>query len=123
MHGEEQHEKTLIDLMMTGCIGAALAMIFQGVRASREHLGEPFNGWRFTVGLTSAGALGAMTAWGLDELGVSDQLSAMIIAMLGYVGGPLLDIMYIEVQETLQAAFDGLQKWLNEGKWDRHDHE
>lgn len=67
--------------------------------------------------------MGAMTAWGLDELGVSDQLSAMIIAMLGYVGGPLLDIMYIEVQETLQAAFDGLQKWLNEGKWDRHDHE
>lgn len=121
MPGEEQHERTLIDIAMTGGVGAMLAMIFQGVRAGREHLGEPFDGWRFTVGLTSAGALGAMTAWGLDELGVSDQLSAMIIAMCGYVGGPLLDIAYTEIQETVKAAFDGVQKWLSEGKWDRHD--
>ena len=120
MHGEEQHEKTLVDLMMTGCIGATLAMIFQGVRASREHLGEPFDGWRFTVGLVSAGAIGAIVAWGLNELGVSRQLSAIIIAMCGYVGGPLLDIAYTEIQETVKAAFDSLQKWLLEGKWDRH---
>ena len=98
-----------------------LAMIFQGVRAGREHLGEPFDGWRFTVGLISAGAIGAIVAWGLNELGVSRQLSAIIIAMCGYVGGPLLDIAYTEIQETVKAAFDGVQKWLSEGKWDRHD--
>lgn len=100
-----------------------LAMIFQGVRAGREHLGEPFDGWRFTVGLISAGALGAIVAWGLNELGVSRQLSAIIIAMCGYVGGPLLDIAYTEIQETVKAAFDGVQKWLSEGKWDRHGHD
>lgn len=123
MPGEEQHERTLIDITMTGGVGAMLAMIFQGVRASREHLGEPFDGWRFTVGLVSAGAIGAIVAWGLNELGVSRQLSAIIIAMCGYVGGPLLDIAYTEIQETVKAAFDGLQKWLSEGKWDRHDRE
>lgn len=123
MPGEEQHERTLIDIAMTGGVGAMLAMIFQGVRAGREHLGEPFDGWRFTVGLISAGALGAIVAWGLNELGVSRQLSAIIIAMCGYVGGPLLDIAYTEIQETVKAAFDGLQKWLSEGKWDRHDRE
>lgn len=121
MPGEEQHERTLIDIAMTGGVGAMLAMIFQGVRAGREHLGEPFDGWRFTVGLISAGALGAIVAWGLNELGVSRQLSAIIIAMCGYVGGPLLDIAYTEIQETVKAAFDGVQKWLSEGKWDRHD--
>lgn len=123
MPGEEQHERTLIDIAMTGGVGAMLAMIFQGVRAGREHLGEPFDGWRFTVGLISAGAIGAIVAWGLNELGVSRQLSAIIIAMCGYVGGPLLDIAYTEIQETVKAAFDGLQKWLSEGKWDRHDRE
>ena len=123
MPGEEQHERTLIDIAMTGGVGAMLAMIFQGVRASREHLGEPFDGWRFTVGLVSAGAIGAIVAWGLNELGVSRQLSAIIIAMCGYVGGPLLDIAYAEIQETVKAAFDSLQKWLLEGKWDRHDRE
>lgn len=123
MPGEEQHERTLIDIAMTGGVGAMLAMIFQGVRAGREHLGEPFDGWRFTVGLVSAGAIGAIVAWGLNELGVSHQLSAIIIAMCGYVGGPLLDIAYTEIQETVKAAFDGLQKWLSEGKWDRHDRE
>lgn len=121
MPGEEQHERTLIDIAMTGGVGAMLAMIFQGVRAGREHLGEPFDGWRFTVGLISAGAIGAIVAWGLNELGVSRQLSAIIIAMCGYVGGPLLDIAYTEIQETVKAAFDGVQKWLSEGKWDRHD--
>ena len=121
MPGEEQHERTLIDIAMTGGVGAMLAMIFQGVRAGREHLGEPFDGWRFTVGLISAGAIGAIVAWGLTELGVSRQLSAIIIAMCGYVGGPLLDIAYTEIQETVKAAFDGVQKWLSEGKWDRHD--
>ena len=123
MPGEEQHERTLIDIAMTGGVGAMLAMIFQGVRAGREHLGEPFDGWRFTVGLISAGAIGAIVAWGLNELGVSRQLSAIIIAMCGYVGGPLLDIAYTEIQETVKAAFDGVQKWLSEGKWDRHDRE
>ena len=121
MPGEEQHDRTLIDIAMTGGVGAMLAMIFQGVRAGREHLGEPFDGWRFTVGLISAGAIGAIVAWGLNELGVSRQLSAIIIAMCGYVGGPLLDIAYTEIQETVKAAFDGVQKWLSEGKWDRHD--
>ena len=121
MPGEEQHERTLIDIAMTGGVGAMLAMIFQGVRAGREHLGEPFDGWRFTVGLISAGAIGAIVAWGLNELGVSRQLSAIMIAMCGYVGGPLLDIAYTEIQETVKAAFDGVQKWLSEGKWDRHD--
>lgn len=123
MPGEEQHEQTLIDIVMTGGVGAVLAMIFQSVRASREHLGEPFNGWRFCTGLISAGAIGAIVAWGLNELGVSRQLSAIIIAMCGYVGGPLLDIAYIEIQETIKAAFDGLQRWLEQGRWDRHGRE
>ena len=119
MPGEELNEKTVIDLMVTGGTGAALAICFQIIRASREHMGEPFNARRFIVGLFSAGGVGALIAWTLDALNVNRELSAVIIAMGGYVGGPLLDICYQEIQETLQAAFDGVQKWLNEGKWDK----
>lgn len=123
MPGEEQHEKTIADLLITGSLGALLAMVFQVVRASREHLGEPFNVWRFWDGLISAGAIGTVVAWLLDDLGVSRQLSAVIISMCGYVGGPLLDIAYIEIKETIKAAFDGLQKWLLESRWDKRNHD
>ena len=68
MPGEEQHEKTIADLLITGSLGALLAMVFQVVRASREHLGEPFNVWRFWAGLISAGAIGTVVAWLLDDL-------------------------------------------------------
>ena len=43
--------------------------------------------------------------------------------MCGYVGGPLLDIAYIEIKETIKAAFDGLQKWLLESRWDKRNHD
>lgn len=120
MAAEDQSEK-LIDLVITGGMGAVLAAAFQAIRASREHMGETFNGQRFVVGMLSAGGVGAIVAWGLDSLGVSKQLSAVIISMCGYVGGPLLDIAYTEIQETVKAAFDGLQEWLLKGKWDRHE--
>lgn len=116
---EEQPQKTVYDLMLTGGIGAVLAMAFQAIRSSREHMGEDFNLRMFLVGLISAGGVGTIVAWTLDAMGISRELSAVVIAMSGYVGGPLLDICYREIQETLQAAFDGLQKYLSEGKWDK----
>ena len=109
--------KPLMDILITGCVGALLAMSFQAIRISREHMGDPFSGKKFLAGLISAGGVGAMTAWALDAVNVGREVSAVIIAMSGYVGGPLLDICYREIQETLQAAFDGLQKWLNESRW------
>ncbi len=119
MPGEELNDKTIVDLMVTGGAGAALAICFQIIRASREHFGEPFNGRRFVVGCISAGGVGALIAWVLEAWHVNRELSAVVIAMGGYVGGPLLDICYQEIQETLQAAFDGVQKWLNESRWDK----
>lgn len=114
-----EKEKTIYDIFITGIMGAGLAAAFQAIRASREHLGEPFNTKRFVAGLLSAGGVGAIVAWVLDSLDVDRQLSAVLIAMFGYVGGPLLDIAYVEIQETLKAGFDGLQKWLSEGRWDK----
>ena len=114
----DNEQKTICDLMVTGCAGALLAMSFQAIRISREHMGDPFSGKKFLAGLISAGGVGAMTAWALDSANVGREVSAVIIAMSGYVGGPLLDICYREIQEALQAAFDGLQKWLNESRWD-----
>lgn len=116
MPGENQ-EKTLVDLAITGGIGAVLAALFQAVRAARKHGDEAFNLRRFCVGLASAGAVGAIAAWTLDYFGIGGELSAVIVAMCGYTGGRLLDIVETEVPETIQAGFDGLQKKLQEGKW------
>jgi small basic protein len=120
MPGENQ-EKTLVDLAITGGIGAVLAALFQAVRAARKHGDEEFNLKRFVVGLASAGAVGTIVAWTLDYFGIGGELSAVIVAMCGYTGGRLLDIVETEVPETIQAGFDGLQKKLQEGKWKQND--
>ena len=114
---EEGGSKTFIDLIITGGVGAALAALFQAVRAARKHGNEPFVLRRFIAGLASAAAVGAIAAWTLDALNVHKELSAVIIAMCGYTGGRLLDILESEIPQTMQAAFDGLQKRLQEGKW------
>lgn len=116
---EGNDQRTFANIVVTGGFGAILAMAFQAIRISREHLGEPFNPRAFFVGLVSAGGIGAMTAWALESFHFGKEASAVIIAMSGYVGGPLLDICYKEIQETLQAAFDGLQKWLMESRWSK----
>ena len=121
MPGEETESKTLLDLVVTGGIGAALAAIFQAVRAARKHGGEEFCLRRFAAGLASAAAVGAIVAWSLDALNINKELSAVIIAMCGYTGGRLLDIVESEIPETIQSAFDGLQKRLQEGKWRKDD--
>ena len=48
---------------------------------------------------------------------VSRELSAVIIAMCGYCGGRLLDIVEAELPETIRAFFDALQKKIIDGKW------
>lgn len=121
MPGEQNETKTLIDLAITGGIGAALAALFQAVRAARKHGGEEFCMRRFIAGLASAAAVGALMAWTLDYFSVGKELSAVIIAMTGYTGGRVLDIIETEIPETIQSAFDGLQQKLKEGKWPKHD--
>lgn len=121
MPGEEHESKTLIDLAITGGLGAALAAVFQAVRAVRRHKEDEFNTRRFIAGLASAAAVGAIAAWVLDAFGVTRELRAVIIAMCGYTGGRLLDIVETEIPETIQAGFDGLQKRLQEGKWKQND--
>lgn len=116
---EEDKSKDILEIVATGGLGALLAMCFQAVRASRERGVAEFNRNRYTVGLISAGAVGAMVSWGLASIGVNRQLSAVIIAMCGYVGGPLLDICYVEIQETIRAGFNGLQDWLKKSRWDK----
>lgn len=116
MAGENQ-EKTLVEIAVTGGIGALIAVIFQVIRAARTHVDEQFNGKRFIVGVLSAGGVGTLVAWGLDFFGVGKELSAVIIAMCGYTGGRLLDIVEAEIPETLKAGFDGIQKRLQEGRW------
>ena len=102
---------------MTGKELAGCAVIFAAIRAARNHMDETFSVKRLVVGLSSAGGVGALVAWGLDYFGVGKELSAVIIAMCGYTGGRLLDIVEAEIPETLKAGFDGIQKRLSEGKW------
>ena len=117
----EGHDKTLLDLAVTGGIGALGAVFFAAIRAGRAHVDDTFNVKRFAVGLFSAGGVGALVAWGLDALSVSRELSTIIIAMCGYCGGRLLDVVEAELPETIRAAFDGLQKRLSEGRWGKND--
>lgn len=119
--GGDRGGKTLLDLVITGGLGAGLAALFQAIRAARKHGDEEFNVRRFLVGVLSAGGVGALVAWTLENFGVSRELSAVIIAMCGYTGGRLLDLVEAEIPETIQAAFDGLQKRLQEGKWHKDD--
>ena len=121
MPGEQNETKTLIDLAITGGIGAALAALFQAVRAARKHGGEEFCMRRFVAGLASAAAVGALMAWTLDYFHVGRELSAVIIAMCGYTGGRVLDVIETEIPETIQSVFDGLQTKLKEGKWPKND--
>ena len=114
-------EQSIVDIAAAGASGALLAAVFQAIRASREHAGETFNAQRFAVGIVSAGGVGAVTAWILRGFNVNHHLEAAVISMRGYVGGPLLDMLYREAQETVQAGFDGLQKWLSEGRWKSND--
>lgn len=120
MPGDAQ-DKTLIDIAVTGGLGALLAVFFAAIRAARAHIDEGFNFKRFAVGLASAGGVGAIVAWGLDALEVSRELSAVIIAMCGYCGGRLLDIVEAELPETIRAVFDALQKKIIDGKWLNND--
>lgn len=113
----EQSDKSLLDLAITGGIGALVAVFFAAIRAARAHVDDTFSLKRFAVGLFSAGGVGAIVAWGLDALSVSRELSTIIIAMCGYTGGRLLDVVEAEIPETLKAGFDGIQKRLSEGRW------
>ena len=121
MPGEEQHEKELYDLLVTGGWGAVIAIIFQA--AGLSYRKERFSWASCLMSLVNAGCVGALTAWIVNEFGVPYRLRAVIIAICGRVGAPLLDIVYIEVQETVKAAFDGLQKWLLESRWDKRNHD
>lgn len=116
----ENQEKSLLDLLLIGGLGAVIAALFQAVRAMRHHVDE-WNWPRFIVGLSSAALVGAITAWVLDALSVPREWMAVAIASTGYVGGRLLDILESELPETVQAAFDGLQKRLQDGKWKMDD--
>lgn len=115
-----EKEPTLFEVIYVGAMSAGLAALFQAIRASREHMNDPFSLRRFLRGVLSACAVGMLAGWLLTGLRVGRMFAAAIIGMSGYVGGPLLDLLYTEVKETLQAAFDGLQKWLSEGRWGRH---
>lgn len=117
----EQSDKTLIDIAITGGMGALVASIFAAIRAAKEHADDDFSMKRFAVGLFSAGGVGALVAWGLDYFSVGKELSAVIIAMCGYTGGRLLDVIEAELPETVKAFFDGIQKKLSEGRKPKFD--
>ena len=61
----EQSDKSLLDIAITGGLGAFVAVIFAAIRAARTHMDETFNVKRFAVGLSSAGGVGALVAWAL----------------------------------------------------------
>lgn len=121
MTGENATEKSLMDIAITGGVGALVAVIFAAIRAAKDHADEAFNVKRFLVGLFSAGGVGALVAWALDYFGVGKELSAVIIAMCGYTGGRLLDVIEAELPETVKAFFDGIQKKLSEGRKPKFD--
>lgn len=112
-----ENERTFNELATIALRGATVAMAFQAIRASREHMHEPFNPRRFFSGLISAGGVGVLSAWILDGIHVSFHTAMIVTAISGYTGGVLLDIMSAEVPELIKAAFDGAQVWLLEGKW------
>ena len=118
---DQSSDKTLVDIAITGGMGALVAAIFAAIRAAKDHVDDSFSLKRFAVGLFSAGGVGALVAWALDYFGVGKELSAVVIAMCGYTGGRLLDLVEAEIPETISAFFDGIQTRLREGKWKRDD--
>lgn len=114
----EEQSKDFIDLVSSGVFGASLAVLFKCICiVRRQPDGRPITWQQALVELSGAGAVGAVTSWCLESFRVNSQMSAVIIAMSGYVGGPLLDICYKEIQQLFQAVFDGVEKWIEDGKW------
>lgn len=119
MHGGREESESLIGLAVTGALGAILAALFHSIRVARAIRDTKFSTRHFAAGILSAGGAGALVAWMLDGLGVNHELAAVIIAMCGYTGGCLLDLIASELPNTIHAAFAGIQKRLSHGSW--HD--
>ena len=57
---DQSSDKTLVDIAITGGMGALVAAIFAAIRAAKEHADDDFSMKRFAVGLFSAGGVGAL---------------------------------------------------------------
>ena len=118
----EEHGNDFYRIVITAGYGFLLAACFKAVFLARRNSdGRPYTYKQIAIELFGAGAVGALTSWLLDSFHVNHELASVIVAMAGYIGGPILDMAHREVQETIQSAFDGFQKWLNEGKWDKRN--
>lgn len=112
MPGEE-NQKTLTDFLVVGGAYISLAMVAHIVRVSREHMGERFEWGKFCVGMMSAALVGALTGWTLEALGIKNvEMKAAIVSCTGYVGGPLLDLLYAETLKTVKALISKMGKSL-----------
>ena len=114
---ENNEEKAVLDVVLTGCAGALLAAAFQAIKAARSSVGREFDPRQFLCGLISAAGVGALTAWSLESLGVSREISAIIISMAGYTGGALLDVLSNELLAgTRQVAKSTRQKIVKDSR-------
>lgn len=116
----EEQGKDVFYVLYTGVMGALLSAMFKGVHlARRDKNGNPLSRGKIIVELSSAGAVGAVTAWVIDGIGLPRNITAAIIAMSGYVGGPLLDVACSHFQELMESGFKGLKTWLEEHGWSK----
>lgn len=94
-------------------VPAFIAMCGSLVRYVRQHRKEPFDWREFISGMICSGFIGVV-AYGLcDALGFSQVTSSAVVAMAGYCGGTLLDVLYKGIidsaEEFLKALIDKIR--------------
>ncbi len=93
------------EMVKVGCVMGLLAMLAQGVKYLREHSGEVFDKRKFVVGMISAAFVGLLAHCVLRSMSVGPYLSASGVAMAGYCGGSLLDVLQEGILEWVRRIF------------------
>lgn len=94
-------------------IPAFIAMCGSLVRYVRHHCKEPFDWQEFGTGMICSGFIGIVAYGMCDAVGFSPVTASAVVAMAGYCGGSLLDVLYkgiIEsVNEFIRAIIDRIK--------------
>lgn len=89
-------------------IPAFVAMCGSLVRYVRQHRKEPFDWREFISGMICSGFIGIVSYGLCDALGFSQTTSSAVVAMAGYCGGTLLDVLYKGIIDSVDEFIKAL---------------
>lgn len=106
-------EKTTMDIVFLVFSLGVVGFISRAIRYARDYGSErPFNWGRFVICTISASFVSVLIGLLLDGMHIDHELILAVAGATGYVGGPLLDMAYDEILETIKILFDSFQNQI-----------